>query len=102
METYWNNLGENNELNLIKWMRRFTNEIIFKISTGVKNDAVFSYYSTFMPEKSFNEKERKKIKDSEDFIQSIETFISGMIYFSILIILFVIMFLLFVEKLLVY
>src|ERR1043166_6995255 len=64
-------------------MRRFTNEIIFKISTGVKNDAVFSYYSTFMPEKSFNEKEKKIIKDSEDFIQSIETFVSGIMYFAI-------------------
>jgi hypothetical protein len=29
MESYWNNLGEDKELDLIKWMHRFTNEIIF-------------------------------------------------------------------------
>ena len=36
MESYWNDLGEKKELDLVKWMHRFTNEIIFGISTGVK------------------------------------------------------------------
>jgi len=52
-----NNLGENRELDLIQWMHRFTNEITFIIATGVKNNSVFSYYSTFIPENSFNEEE---------------------------------------------
>src|SRR5205814_7107084 len=83
MESYWNNLGENRELDLIKWMRRFTNEMIFRISTGTKNDAVFSYYSTLIPNDSLNEIEKEKIKESEDFIQSLETLLSGVIYFFI-------------------
>ncbi|PKK66312.1 hypothetical protein RhiirC2_753642, partial [Rhizophagus irregularis] len=44
MDSYWNKLGEDYELDLIKWMRRFTNEMIFKIATGTKNDAIASYY----------------------------------------------------------
>ena len=47
---------------LTKWMHRFTNEIVFRIATGVKNNSVFSYYSTFIPENSFNEEEKKKIR----------------------------------------
>ncbi|RGB35951.1 hypothetical protein C1646_758730 [Rhizophagus diaphanus] len=31
MESYWNILGEDYEMDLIKWLRRFTNEIIFNI-----------------------------------------------------------------------
>ena len=30
METYWNSIGENKELDLKKWMAKFTNEIISK------------------------------------------------------------------------
>jgi hypothetical protein len=45
MESYWNNLGEDHELDLIKWLRRFANEMIFRIATGVKNDAIASYYN---------------------------------------------------------
>jgi hypothetical protein len=65
MESYWNNLGENRELDLIKWMRRFTNEIIFRISTGVKNNVVASYYCTLIPENndSLSEKEKERIKN---------------------------------------
>src|SRR5205085_388761 len=50
MESYWNNLGENRELDLTKWIRRFTNDIIFRIATGVKNDSVSSYYNSLMLE----------------------------------------------------
>ena len=49
MESYWNDLGENRELDLMQWVRRFTNEIIFRISTGVNNNAIASYYSTLTP-----------------------------------------------------
>ena len=49
MESYWNELGENHELNLKKWMHRFTNEIIFRISTGVKNNSVASHYKMIDP-----------------------------------------------------
>jgi cytochrome P450 len=83
MESYWNNLGEDRELDLIKWMHRFTNDIIFKISTGVKNNAVASYYHTLVTENfaSLNEEDKQKIKESENFIQSIETYGSGILYF---------------------
>ena len=50
MESYWNNLGENHELDLIKWMHRFSNDMIFIISTGIKNNSVASYYHTLIPE----------------------------------------------------
>jgi hypothetical protein len=46
MESHWNSLGENRELNLSKWMQRFTNDMIFRISTGIKNE-VFFYYSVY-------------------------------------------------------
>jgi hypothetical protein len=84
MESYWNNLGENREMDLKKWMSRFTNEIIFEISTGVKNNSVASYYYT-LPENygSLNENEKEKIKETEKFIQSLETFDRGLIYFFI-------------------
>jgi len=36
MESYWNNLGNDHELNLIKWINRFENEIIFRVATGDK------------------------------------------------------------------
>ena len=42
MESYWNNLGEDRELDLPKWMHSFANEMIFRISTGVKNNSVHS------------------------------------------------------------
>jgi hypothetical protein len=45
MEIYWNNLGEDYELDLIKWMSRFTNEIIFRIATVVKSNAIAFYYN---------------------------------------------------------
>ncbi|GBC07861.1 hypothetical protein RclHR1_07730014 [Rhizophagus clarus] len=86
METCWNNLGENYELDLIKWMYRFTNEIIFRISTGVKNDSVTSYYKKITLENNnitLNEKEIGKIEESEKFIKSIDTFLKGIIYFVI-------------------
>ncbi|GBC04537.1 hypothetical protein RclHR1_05720010 [Rhizophagus clarus] len=83
METYWNNLGENYELNLIKWMHRFSNEMIFIISTGVKNNSVASYYYTLVPDNDLNEKEKEKIRESEDFIRSLEMLLRGAIYFYI-------------------
>ena len=49
METCWNNLGENHELDLIKWLYRFSNEIIFRISTGVTNNSVASHYKMIDP-----------------------------------------------------
>ncbi|CAB4380785.1 unnamed protein product [Rhizophagus irregularis] len=86
MESCWNNLGENYELDLIKWMHRFSNEIIFRISTGVKNDTVISYYKNIAHENNIivlNEKEREKVEESENFIQSIDTFFKGIVYFVI-------------------
>ncbi|GBB89370.1 hypothetical protein RclHR1_16020001 [Rhizophagus clarus] len=79
MESYWNNLGEDYELNLIKWMRRFTNEMIFKIATGTKNDAIVSYYNMLINDN--NEKENEKFKESKNFIESIETYMEGLFYF---------------------
>src|SRR5436853_3840735 len=32
MESYWNKLGENRELDLIKWMHRLSNDMIYRIS----------------------------------------------------------------------
>jgi hypothetical protein len=86
MDSYWNDLGEDRELDLIKWMYRFTNEIIFRISTGIKNNAVASYYHTLVPESnvSLNEKERQKFEKTEKFIQSIEIYTNGVLYFLIL------------------
>ncbi|PKK71907.1 cytochrome P450 [Rhizophagus irregularis] len=82
MESFWNKLGENHELDLIKWMHRFSNDMIFKISIGKRNNSVASYYHTLVPESNdLNEKEKEKIKESEDFIQSLETLIRGAIYF---------------------
>ena len=82
MESYWNDLGENKELDLKQWMARFTNEIIFEILTGVKNNAVAYYYNTF-PENNYslNENENEKVEESEKFINSLETFDRGLIYF---------------------
>jgi hypothetical protein len=80
LESYWNNLGENHELDLIKWMRRFTNEMIFKVATGTKNDAIASYYNMII-NKNINEKENEKLKESKHFIESIETYLEGLFYF---------------------
>ncbi|CAB5367080.1 unnamed protein product [Rhizophagus irregularis] len=85
MESYWNNLGEDYELNLTKWMRRFTNDIILRIATGIKNDSVLSYYNTLIKNdnRNINEKEKKKIEESESFIRSIEIFVEGMVVFFV-------------------
>ena len=86
MESYWNELGENHELNLIKWMHRFTNEIIFRIATGVKSNSVASHYKTILLKNnkiSLDEKETEKIKESENFIQSLEMLLRGTVYFFI-------------------
>ncbi|GBC04536.1 hypothetical protein RclHR1_05720009 [Rhizophagus clarus] len=82
MESYWNKLGENHELDLIKWMHRFSNDMIFRISTGERNNCITSYYYTLVPESdNLNEKEKEKVKESEKFIQSLEMLIRGAIYF---------------------
>ncbi|CAB5367123.1 unnamed protein product [Rhizophagus irregularis] len=84
MESHWNSLGENHELDLSKWMHRFTNDMIFRVSTGVKNDAVTSYYHTLILEdnnQSLSEKEKEKDRESERFIQSIQIFIRGFMPF---------------------
>src|SRR3954454_25282012 len=74
MESYWNNLGENKELDLIKWIRRFANEIIFQIATGIKSDAVVCYYNVLIPENNYslNEKDKERMKESEDFMKSFD------------------------------
>ncbi|PKY52100.1 cytochrome P450 [Rhizophagus irregularis] len=83
MESYWNNLGENHEFDLIIWMRRFTNEMIFKIATGTKNDAIASYYKMLINDnsKSLNEKESKKSEESKKLIESLEIYLSGIFHF---------------------
>ena len=80
METYWNNLEENQELNLTKWMRRFTIDIIFRIATGVKSDSLTSYYNTFILENNdpLNEKENE---ESDHLIHSLTKFVSGISYY---------------------
>jgi hypothetical protein len=85
MVSYWNILGENRELDLIKWARRFTSEMIFRVSTGVKNNAIASYYATLTPEitNSLNDNENEIIKKSEDFLQSFEVLIEGFMYFIV-------------------
>jgi len=85
MEFYWNDLGENKELDLIKWMSRFTNETIFKISTGIKNNALASYYNALAPENidSLSEREKERIEESENFINSILTYTGGIVSFMI-------------------
>ncbi|CAG8826019.1 33618_t:CDS:2, partial [Gigaspora margarita] len=67
-------------INLITWMHRITNEIIFRTTTGVKNNAVAAYYYTiFVPEniKSLNENEQEQMKSSEDLVQSIHNYMDG-------------------------
>jgi hypothetical protein len=85
MEVYWNNLGEDHELDLIKWIRRFTNEMIFRISTGVKSNAIASYYNKIILENkdnnSLNEKEIEKLKETDTFVESIETYMEGILTF---------------------
>jgi hypothetical protein len=84
MESYWNNLGEDYELDLLKCMHRFTNEMIFRISTGVKSNGIYSYYHTLIPEdKTLRKEEKEKIKESENFIQSLEMLFRGSVYFFI-------------------
>ncbi|CAG8746706.1 14685_t:CDS:2 [Cetraspora pellucida] len=86
MESYWNKLDESDELDITKWMHRFTNEIIFKIATGVKNNAVAAYHHiVVVPEsiKSLNENEQEKLKYSENFVQSIQTYMGGIGYFFV-------------------
>ncbi|CAG8654900.1 1561_t:CDS:2, partial [Ambispora gerdemannii] len=73
MESYWNNLEENRELDLKKWIYRFTNEIVFEILTGVKNNSVACYYSTLIHNDSLSLNE----KETERFIQSLEIFDRG-------------------------
>jgi hypothetical protein len=46
METYWNNSGD--KLDLKEWIHRFTSDMIFRISTGIKNDSFTSYYNAFI------------------------------------------------------
>ncbi|GBB96544.1 hypothetical protein RclHR1_02780007 [Rhizophagus clarus] len=82
MESCWDNLGEDHELDLIKWMRRFTNEMIFKIATGTKNDAISSYYKTLINDNK-NSLSNEKLKESDNFVESIETYVEGIIYFFI-------------------
>ncbi|GBC03960.1 hypothetical protein RclHR1_05420004 [Rhizophagus clarus] len=83
MESYWNNLGNDYELDLTKWMKRFTNDMIFKITTGIKNDSVLSYYNTLIINNNMNEKEKEKIEESEKFIQSLDTYIGGLMIFFV-------------------
>ncbi|RIB19369.1 cytochrome P450 [Gigaspora rosea] len=86
LESYLNKIGENQQVDLGKWMHRFTNEIIFKIATGVKNNSVAAYYYTVVAPESFkylNENEQKKLKHSEDFVQSIVTYMGGVGYFFV-------------------
>ncbi|GBC12270.2 cytochrome P450 [Rhizophagus irregularis DAOM 181602=DAOM 197198] len=79
MDSYLNKLGEDYELDLIKWMRRFTNEMIFKIATGTKNDAIASYYNMLI---NYNNNSlNKKLNESKNFIESIETYLPGIFYF---------------------
>ncbi|CAG8671420.1 1846_t:CDS:2 [Rhizophagus irregularis] len=61
-------------------MHRFTNEIIFNIATGVKNNSVAAFYYTVVdPEsiKTLDKTEQAKMEYSEEFVQSIETYMSG-------------------------
>ena len=74
----WNLIGIIFGDDLIKWINRFENEIIFRVVTGIKNDAIASYYYTITPENNNNE---KKLKESENFVKSIEIYLEGLIYF---------------------
>jgi len=82
LEYYWNKLGENRELNLMKWMHGFTNDMIFIIATGKRNNSAAARYYHLVPESNnLTEKEKEKIKESEKFIRSLETLIRGAIFF---------------------
>jgi hypothetical protein len=82
METCWNNLGEDYEIDLNKWMHRFTNEMIFRISTGAKNHSVISYYN-YIVESNKKGKEGETVDESEKFVKSIQTYIKGLIYLTL-------------------
>ncbi|CAB5359944.1 unnamed protein product [Rhizophagus irregularis] len=81
MESYWVDLGENYELDLSRWMHRFTNEIIFKVTTGIKNNSVASYYNSIL--ESDNTLKGKKVEtvetveESDKFVKSVETYLFG-------------------------
>jgi hypothetical protein len=81
LESHWDNIGENKELDLIKWMRRFATDITFKIATGVKNDSLTSYYNTFVP--NIDPLIIKESEDSENLIRSVEIFLGGVSYYII-------------------
>src|SRR5438105_2357642 len=82
MESYWNNLGENRELDLTKWTLRFATDIIFKFATGVQNDSLTSYYNTFILENNdpLNEKENE---ESERLIYAVTKYMGGISYYMI-------------------
>ena len=81
MESHWNNLGGNQELNLTEWMRRFTTDITFRIATGVENDALTPYYNTFILEN--NPLNEKKNEESDRLIRSLEKFLGGASHYMI-------------------
>jgi hypothetical protein len=84
MESHWDNFGENYELDLTKWMHRYTTEIIFKFSTGIEIDAITSYYNTLILEDNNNnlsEREKEKVKESEHLVHSMATYIEGILLF---------------------
>src|SRR6266540_5016660 len=76
MENYWIQIGEGKELDLSKWMNRFTNDMIFRIATGSKVSSISSYYYQIMKDHD----DKDFVKESEGFIVGLKKFIDGMAF----------------------
>ncbi|CAI2176993.1 16901_t:CDS:2 [Funneliformis geosporum] len=82
VEGYWMKLGGDDEieLDLSQWLLRFTTDVIFRITTNKKTNALANYFNNKSPTEKIN-LDATVLKESEDFIKRVNDFITSMQYF---------------------
>ncbi|CAI2169968.1 19649_t:CDS:1 [Funneliformis geosporum] len=69
---YWKEIGENSPIDFSVWIHRFTTEIVFQMTIGLKVNSMAAYFNKVEPSKRKHIKPNIEIEDIENFADDVE------------------------------
>ncbi|CAI2169530.1 7551_t:CDS:1 [Funneliformis geosporum] len=80
LNEYWKEIGENAPIDFAAWIHRFTTEIIFQMTVGLKVNSMITYFNQVEPSKRKHIEQNPVIEDIANFVDDVEKGLDHLVF----------------------